>query len=230
MALAIGTVGTGTAETTTHNLSYTPDANSTLLLVAISGYDNEGNDGSGVPSAVTFNGRSMTKEVEAVVNTDSGASIWSLKMPDPIQDFVVATWDRTKFSTITAISFSGSDPTSPIGNTLSNTNNGGATSISDNIESSSASNMILDIVYALGSGSDDKTMSEGANQTKRSDLFVSGLPTINFSNNTGTSTETGSGTRTMSWSWINSSTEVAHAGVEIISSDIVPDTGFFIFT
>jgi hypothetical protein len=195
--------GTIAKDNSSTSFSHTTSGTDRLMLVAIS----FGEDSDESVSSMTYNGTTLT--LVGVVETDKPrVEIWSLVAPVTGTHTVAVTTSASGHSgaAIGVMTFNDVHQPSPLESFFSSTGDSSTASVT----SSSASDHLVFAAVAIEDGS-KRSLSSGAGQTERWDLFADDKA------NGGGSTETGAGSVTTSWTW-GSSDKWVIGGVSIRST------------
>lgn len=204
MAIAFDAVSSRQAAEagSTATWSHTCSGSDRVLIVATKNGNNK------TVSGVTYNGVAMTEACVAYNSTDNIRTyLFYLADPDTGAHDIVVTFSSSGAEHGSGgVSFTGANPSSPIGAT--NTSTGSSSSPSTNITTLYDNSIVIDLIGQNSSGGTGR--SAGADQTERW-----GFNSLN-PGNTASSTEptTTKGSVTMSWS-MGINAQFAHAIVEV---------------
>lgn len=170
-----------------------------LLLVGVSMNNRVG--GPTTVNSVTFGGTGLTSQGKRVQGDDAYSEIWSLLAPANSTADIVVTLDANDSCAVIvcAMSFSGVHQSATFGTLVSNSATTG-TAIS--VVAVSATNELVFDVVAYENPAPTDTLTVGAGQTQRWNIYQSGGSDSRDATGCG-STEPGSVATTMSWTSSN---------------------------
>lgn len=192
MALAVDSTGSGTSATSPLSFSFTNTAGNVLYVATATG------GGTGIAS-ITYNGVNLTQAVQSG-NDDGRSEYWYLGSPATGANTLVVTGNASQTISACVITFTGGNPSDPVGTVISGTSGGAnQTSASLTVNTVGDSGYVID-----GIRIDDQITSPGV-------VTIGGSQTLQAGPSGGTGANvrlssqsfTGSSNPVMSWSWVN---------------------------
>jgi Tfp pilus assembly protein PilX len=187
----VDATSTGLTTSASLSISHTVSGTNRLMLVGVSITRETG--GAPSVSSITYNVVQNLSLVGAQATSDGKGriEIWKLVAPDTGTHNVVVTLSAAPDSaTAGVMTFTGVDPSTPLGAFASAMADSGTASVT---VASAANELVFDTLVVEGSA--DKALAPGAGQTERWDLYQA--PT----GNGGGSTEAGAASVVMSWTF-----------------------------